>query len=119
MIGGDGEQLTADPSGGVASGSAAVAIPRRTVEGLLVLPQQTLTQRGQRLLAVADPTTPGRLHPLRPPQRVSPDSLFGAMAAAGAVTGAALLLLARRIPRRPDYGSTSAASSSTGRKTVS
>ena len=96
---GDGEQLTADPSGGVASGSAAVAIPRRTVEGLLVLSQQTLTQRGQRLLAVADPSTPGRLHPLRPPQRVSPDSLFGAMAAAGAVTGLALLLLARRVPR--------------------
>ena len=98
---GDGEQPAADPSGGAASGTAAVTTPRRTtVEGLLVLSQQTLTQRGQRLLAVADPTTPGRLHPLRPPQRVSPDSLFGAIAAAGGVTGAALLLLARRMPRR-------------------
>lgn len=100
---GDGDQATADPAGGSPGGSAAAAgtAARRTVEGLLVLPQQTLTQRGQRLLAVADPTTPGRLHPLRPAQRVSPDSLFGAMAAAGAVTGAALLLLARREPRRP------------------
>ena len=97
---GDGEQAVAG------SGSAAAPAPgsgptagRRTVEGILVLSQQTLTQRGQRLLAVADPSTPGRLHPLRPPQRVSPDSLFGAMAAAGAVTGLALLLLVRRVPR--------------------
>jgi rhomboid family protein len=64
--------------------------------GTLVLPQQTLMQRGDRVLAVADPSTPGRLRALRPPQRVSPDSLFGAMAAAGAVTGTALLVLARR-----------------------
>jgi hypothetical protein len=64
--------------------------------GILVLPQQTLMQRGDRVLAVADPSTPGRLRALRPPQRVSPDSLFGAIAAAGAVTGTALLVLARR-----------------------
>src|SRR5204862_4318103 len=51
---GDGEQTTADPAGS-ASGSRPPAGPgRRTVEGLLVLSQQTLTQRGQRLLAVAD-----------------------------------------------------------------
>jgi hypothetical protein len=74
---------------------------RRPVEGILVLPQQTLTQRGQHLLAVADPAVPGRLRPLRPPQRVSPDSLFGAMAAALAATGAVLLLLARRVSGRP------------------
>jgi len=72
---------------------------RRPVEGLLILSQQTLTQRGDRVLAVADPTIPGRLRPLRQPQRVSPDSLFGAMAAAGGVTGIALLLLARRRPK--------------------
>jgi len=66
-----------------------------------VLPQQTLTQRGQRLLAVADPVTPGQLRPVRPPQRVSPDSLFGAAAAASGVTGAALLLLARRLREAP------------------
>jgi hypothetical protein len=83
----DGEQAS--------SGSNAAA-PTRPVEGILVLAQQTLTQRGERVLAVADPTTPGRLRPLRPPQRVSPDSLFGAMAAACGVTGVALLLLARR-----------------------
>jgi len=96
----DGE--AASPGGGSASGSNAAAPSRRPVEGILVLPQQTLTQRGQRLLAVADPTTPGRLRPLRPPQRVSPDSLFGAVAAAFGVTGAALLLVARRVPRRAD-----------------
>jgi hypothetical protein len=84
----DGEQAS--------SGSNAAAAPTRPVEGILVLAQQTLTQRGERVLAVADPTTPGRLRPLRPPQRVSPDSLFGAMAAACGVTGVALLLLARR-----------------------
>jgi hypothetical protein len=124
----DGEAAAGDPAGAAGAGAAGAASGarpsdtpgRHTVEGILILPQQTLTQRGQRLLAVADPTTPGRLRPLRPPQRVSPDSLFGAMAAAGAVTGAALLLLARRVPRRRPsaYGSTSAASS-TGRKTVS
>ena len=81
-------------------GGAAAAPTRRPIEGILVLSQQTLTQRGQRLLAVADPATPGRLRPLRPPQRVSPDSLFGSMAAALGVTGAALLLVARRSPRR-------------------
>jgi hypothetical protein len=79
--------------------SAAPAPSRRPVEGLLLLPQATLMQRGERVLAVADPATPGRLRPLRPPQRVSPDSLFGAMAAAGGVTGVALLALARRVPR--------------------
>ena len=79
------------------------ASSRRVVDGILILQQQTLTQRGDRVLAVADPATPGRLRPLRPPQRVSPDSLFGAMAAAGGVTGIALLLLARRRPGRgPD-----------------
>ena len=81
-------------------GGTAAAPTRRPIEGILVLSQQTLTQRGQRLLAVADPATPGRLRPLRPPQRVSPDSLFGSMAAALGVTGAALLLVARRSPRR-------------------
>jgi hypothetical protein len=81
--------------------SPATTAPRRPVEGILVLPQQTLTQRGQHLLAVADPAVPGRLRPIRPPQRVSPDSLFGAIAAALAVTGAALLLLARRVSHRP------------------
>ncbi len=108
---GDADQGTDGPGpsapGPSASGAISATGTRRTVEGLLVLPQQTLTPRGQRLLAVADPTTPGRLRPLRPPQRVSPDSLFGAMAAAGAVTGAVLL-----------YCSTRAAPS-TGRKTVS
>jgi len=84
----------------VAGPGAAAAPTRRPVEGILVLSQQTLTQRGQRLLAVADPATPGRLRPLRPPQRVSPDSLFGSMAAALGVTGTALLLLARRRPGR-------------------
>jgi len=102
---GDGEAAVADGSagpGGAGPSAAGVrtATGRRTVEGLLLLPQQTLVQRNQRLLAVADPATPGRLHPVRPPQRVSPDSLFGAIAAAGAVTGIALLLLARRVSRR-------------------
>jgi hypothetical protein len=83
------------------SAAAGAADGRRLVDGLLVLPQQTLTQRGQRLLAVADPATPGELRPVRPPQRVSPDSLFGAAAAASSATGAVLLLLARRVPR-PD-----------------
>lgn len=72
--------------------------PSRLADGILVLPQQTLTQRGDRVLAVLDPRTPGRLRPLRPPQRVSPDSLFGAMAAAAGVTGTALLVLAGRKP---------------------
>jgi rhomboid family protein len=70
--------------------------------GILVLRQQTLMQRGDRVLAVLDPATPGRLRALRPPQRVSPDSLFGAMAAAGAVTGTALLVLASRNPGQAD-----------------
>ncbi|MCA1845188.1 MAG: rhomboid family intramembrane serine protease, partial [Actinobacteria bacterium] len=72
--------------------------PGRPVDGVLVLSQQTLTRRGDRVLAVADPNTPGRLRPLHPPQRVSPDSLFGAMAAALGVTGTALLALSRRHP---------------------
>ncbi len=98
----DGEQAS--------SGSNAAA-PTRPVEGILVLAQQTLTQRGERVLAVADPTTPGRLRPLRPPQRVSPDSLFGAMAAACGVTGVALLLLARRRRGRgPEPGTADQAS---------
>ena len=80
------------------AGAGTAAPTPRPVEGILVLSQQTLTQRGQHLLAVADPATPGRLRPIRPPQRVSPDSLFGSMAAALGVTGAALLLLARRRP---------------------
>ena len=95
----------AGPGTAGADGPATTApAVRRPVEGILVLPQQTLTQRGQHLLAVADPAVPGRLRPVRPPQRVSPDSLFGAIAAALAVTGAALLLLARRgyRPDRPD-----------------
>ena len=107
---GDGEQAAAP--------GTRTPAARRTVEGLLLLPQQTLVQRNQRLLAVADPATPGQLHPVRPPQRVSPDSLFGAIAAAGAVTGTALLLLSRRVSRAPGPQSTSAALS-TGRKTVS
>jgi hypothetical protein len=99
----DGEQAS--------SGSNAAAAPTRPVEGILVLAQQTLTQRGERVLAVADPTTPGRLRPLRPPQRVSPDSLFGAMAAACGVTGVALLLLARRRPGQgPEPGTADQAS---------
>lgn len=88
-----------EPAGGASRGSgASPASPEahRPVNGILVLAQQTLTQRGERVLAVADPTTPGRLRPLRPPQRVSPDSLFGAMAAALGVTGTALLALSRR-----------------------
>ena len=95
----DGEQASPGPSSGPAASPGQTAAGRRIVDGVLLLPQQTLTQRGERVLAVADPATPGRLRPLRPPQRVSPDSLFGAMAAAGSVTGAALLLLARRSPR--------------------
>ena len=67
--------------------------------GILVLPQQTLMQRGDRVLAEVDPSIPGRLRALRPPQRVSPDSLFGAMAAIGGLTGTALLVLASRTPR--------------------
>jgi len=74
--------------------------------GILVLPQQTLMHRGDRVLAEVDPSTPGRLRALRPPQRVSPDSLFGAMAAAGTVTGTALLALARRAPRSPAANTT-------------
>ncbi len=96
---------SADPGAadGTGDGAAPAATPvRRPVEGILVLPQQTLTQRGQHLLAVADPAVPGRLRPLRPPQRVSPDSLFGAIAAALGATGAALLLLARRTSHRPE-----------------
>jgi membrane associated rhomboid family serine protease len=73
----------------------------RPVNGVLVLPAQTLAQRGDRVLAVADPATPGRLRPIRPPQRVSPDSLFGAMAAAFGVTGITLLVLARRMTGPP------------------
>jgi len=93
----------AGPGTAGADGPATTApAVRRPVEGILVLPQQTLTQRGQHLLAVADPAVPGRLRPVRPPQRVSPDSLFGAIAAALAGTGAALLLLARRAYRRPE-----------------
>ncbi|MCA1842323.1 MAG: hypothetical protein LC792_03860 [Actinobacteria bacterium] len=69
--------------------------------GILVLPQQTLMQRGDRVLAEVDPSIPGRLRALRPPQRVSPDSLFGAMAAIGAVTGTALLVLASRKAAAP------------------
>ena len=83
---GDGEQTGRSPRG-------------RTVNGVLVLPAQTLAQRGDRVLAVADPATPGRLRPIRPPQRVSPDSLFGAMAAALGVTGTALLAVSRRKAR--------------------
>jgi hypothetical protein len=56
-------------------------------------------QRGDRVRAVVNRETPGRLRLVRPPQRVSPDSLFGAMAVAGTVTGTILLLLARRNPR--------------------
>jgi hypothetical protein len=77
---------------------AAVSAAAQTAGGILVLSQQTLTHRGDRVLAVADPRTPGRLRPLRPPQRVSPDSLFGAMAAAGGATGTAMLVLAGRKP---------------------
>jgi rhomboid family protein len=77
-------------------GVATAPSPGQPQTGILVLPQQTLMQRGDRVLAVADPSTPGQLRALRPPQRVSPDSLFGAIAAAGAVTGTALLVLARR-----------------------
>jgi hypothetical protein len=84
----------------VPAGDGEQAAPTAThaVDGVLLLPQQTLTQPGDRLLAVANPAHPGRLRLLRPPQRVSPDSLLGAMAAAGGVTGIALLLLARRLP---------------------
>jgi Rhomboid family len=102
---GDPAGSPSGPSAAGASGvsaapaASAVADGRRVVDGLLVLPQQTLTQRGQRLLAVADPATPGQLRPVRPPQRVSPDSLFGAAAAASGVTGAVLLLLTRRVTR--------------------
>ena len=81
-------------AGSAAAGAATAG--GRSVEGILVLAQQTLTQRGERVLAVVDPAVPGRLLPLRPPQRVSPDSLFGAMAAAFGLTGAILLGLARR-----------------------
>jgi hypothetical protein len=89
----------ADPDAATQGSGPAPAPARPTVDGILVLPQQTLTSRGERILAVADPATPGRLRPLRPAQRVSPDSLFGAMAAALGVTGTALLFLARRRPR--------------------
>jgi hypothetical protein len=75
--------------------------PHRSVNGVLVLPPDTLAQRGDRVLAVADPATPGRVRPVRPPRRVSPDSLFGAMAAAFGVTGIALLALARRVAAEP------------------
>jgi hypothetical protein len=74
---------------------------RRIVNGVLVLPSHTLAQRGDRVLAVADPSSPGRLRAVRPPQRVSPDSLFGAMAAALGVTGSTLLALARRMAGAP------------------
>jgi hypothetical protein len=86
---------TAAAGGGPGPGS-------RLADGILVLSQQTLTKRGDRVLAVLDPRTPGRLRPLRPPQRVSPDSLFGAMAAAGGATGIALLVLAGRKPAQED-----------------
>jgi len=66
--------------------------------GILVLPQQTLMQRGDRVRAVVNRDTPGRLRLVRQPQRVSPDSLFGAMAVGGAIAGTILLLLARRNP---------------------
>jgi membrane associated rhomboid family serine protease len=89
-----------DPAATAVAGKPS---PRsRLADGILVLPQQTLTQRGDRVLAVIDPGTPGRLRPLRPPQRVSPDSLFGAMAAAGGATGAAMLVLAGRKPAQVD-----------------
>jgi hypothetical protein len=48
--------------------------------------------------AVVNPAIPGRPRRRRPLPRVSPDPLFGAMAAAGGVTGAALLVLAGRDP---------------------
>ena len=94
----------ADPDAATQGSGATAAPARPTVDGILVLPQQTLTRRGERILAVADPATPGRLRPLRPAQRVSPDSLFGAMAAALGVTGTALLFLARRRPRTAPAG---------------
>jgi len=84
-----------------AGGEAATATltAGQVQTGILVLPQQTLMQRGDRVRAVVNRDTPGRLRLVRPPQRVSPDSLFGAMAVAGTVTGTILLLLARRNPR--------------------
>jgi hypothetical protein len=88
--------MTAHSDDGVTA--TPVASAGRPQTGILVLAQQTLMQRGDRVLAVFDPSSPGRLHALRSRQRVSPDSLFGAMAAAGAVTGSALLALARRNP---------------------
>jgi hypothetical protein len=89
--------ITAHTDDGIATTPAPSAGQPQT--GILVLAQQTLIQRGARVLAVYDPSTPGRLQALRSRQRVSPDSLFGSMAAAGAVTGSALLFLARRNPR--------------------
>jgi len=85
----------------VPTGDGEQAGTRRGVNGVLVLPARTLAQRGDRVLAVADPATPGRLRPIRPPQRVSPDSLFGAMAAALGATGITLLVLARRMSTPP------------------
>jgi hypothetical protein len=61
------------------------------VDGVLVLAQDTLTRPGDRLRAIVDPAAPGRLRPVRPPQRVRADSLFGAMSVAAGVIGAALL----------------------------
>ena len=72
-------------------------------EGVLVLAQDTLTRPGDRLLATVDPAAPGRLRPVRPPQRVRADSLFGAMSMAAGATGAALLAASRHA-RRADEG---------------
>ena len=74
---------------GLLAGAAACCVL------LFTVPDQVLPVPPARV-AVLDAATPRRPRPRRPRARVSPDPLFGAIAAAGAVTGTALLVLAGR-----------------------
>jgi hypothetical protein len=76
-----------------------------TAEGVLLLPQATLTRPGDRVVATVVPGSAGRLRPFRPPQRVRLASLFGALSAAAGATGAALLAAARHARRAPPEAS--------------
>jgi rhomboid family protein len=84
---------------GLLAGAAACGVLLFTVPDR----EFTVARPGPSLEATAVGGPAAGCHPRcraarRPPQRVSPDSLFGAMAAAGAVTGTALLVLAARNP---------------------